>query len=73
MKTELAEISPLLRKTIIKKEDKYFYSHPGMNPLAVVRAIFKNIFACDGHLARAPSRCKWQEFSNRAKGISGVR
>ena len=24
MKTELAEISPLLRKTIIAKEDKYF-------------------------------------------------
>ena len=25
MKTELNEISPLLRKTIIAKEDKYFY------------------------------------------------
>ncbi|MES1217033.1 MAG: transglycosylase domain-containing protein, partial [Bacteroidota bacterium] len=44
MKTELNEISPLLKKTIIAKEDKYFYSHPGVNPLAVVRALFKNIF-----------------------------
>ena len=44
MKTELNEISPLLRKTIIAKEDKYFYSHPGINPFAVVRAAFKNIF-----------------------------
>ncbi|MEI9942866.1 MAG: transglycosylase domain-containing protein [Chitinophagaceae bacterium] len=44
MKTELDEISPLLRKTIIAKEDKYFYSHPGVNPLAVTRAFFKNIF-----------------------------
>jgi penicillin-binding protein 1C len=44
MKTELAEISPLLRKTIIAKEDKYFYSHPGVNPIAVIRAFFKNIF-----------------------------
>src|SRR5688572_23494369 len=43
MKTELAEISPLLRKTIIAKEDKYFYSHPGVNPFAVTRAFFKNI------------------------------
>src|SRR5579863_2242354 len=34
MKTELNEISPLLRKTIIEKEDKYFYYHPGINPLA---------------------------------------
>lgn len=44
MKTELSEISPLLRKTIIAKEDKYFYSHPGVNPFAVLRALFKNIF-----------------------------
>jgi penicillin-binding protein 1C len=44
MKTELEEISPLLRKTIIEKEDKYFYSHPGINALAVGRAFAKNIF-----------------------------
>ncbi|HET9824428.1 MAG TPA: transglycosylase domain-containing protein, partial [Chitinophagaceae bacterium] len=43
MKTELREISPLLRKTIIAKEDKYFYSHPGVNPVAAVRALLKNI------------------------------
>jgi penicillin-binding protein 1C len=44
MKTELREISPLLRKTIIAKEDKYFYSHPGINAVAIARAFFKNIF-----------------------------
>ncbi|HEV8507902.1 MAG TPA: transglycosylase domain-containing protein, partial [Chitinophagaceae bacterium] len=44
MKMELNEISPLLRKTIIAKEDKYFYSHPGVNPLAMVKAFFKNVF-----------------------------
>jgi penicillin-binding protein 1C len=44
MKTELDEISPLLRKTIIAKEDKYFYSHPGINPIAIVRAAVKNVF-----------------------------
>src|ERR1700754_583753 len=43
MKTELTEISPLLRKTIIEKEDKYFYRHPGVNPLAMARAFFRNI------------------------------
>src|ERR1700744_4708305 len=43
MKTELAEISPLLRKTIIAKEDKYFYYHPGINPLAMIRALGRNI------------------------------
>jgi penicillin-binding protein 1C len=44
MKTELEEISPLLRKTIVEKEDRYFYSHPGVNALAVARAFIKNIF-----------------------------
>jgi penicillin-binding protein 1C len=44
MKTELDEISPLLRKTIIAKEDKYFYRHPGINVVAVGRAFFKNLF-----------------------------
>src|SRR6201991_1288707 len=44
MKTELSEISPLLRKTIVEKEDRYFYRHPGVNPLAMARAFAKNIF-----------------------------
>lgn len=43
MKTELNEISPLLRKTIVEKEDKYFYYHPGINPLAMLRALARNI------------------------------
>lgn len=42
MKTELDEISPVLRETIIAKEDKYFYSHPGVNFFAVGRALFNN-------------------------------
>lgn len=44
MNTELDEISPLLQKTIIAKEDKHFYSHPGVNPFAVARAFFNNVF-----------------------------
>ena len=44
MKTELSEISPLLRKTIIAKEDRYFYSHPGINPIAITKAFLKNVF-----------------------------
>jgi penicillin-binding protein 1C len=48
MKTELSEISPLLKKTIVEKEDKYFYHHPGINPFAVMRAMMSNIL----HLKR---------------------
>lgn len=43
MKTELAEISPLLRKTIVAKEDRYFYFHPGINLLAAGRAFLQNL------------------------------
>ncbi|GAA4325066.1 penicillin-binding protein 1C [Flaviaesturariibacter amylovorans] len=43
MRTELSEISPLLRRTLIAKEDKYFYSHPGVNVFAVLRAAANNL------------------------------
>ena len=43
MKTELNEITPLLKETIIEKEDKYFYYHPGINPVAVIRAFVNNV------------------------------
>ena len=41
--TELNEITPLLRQTILHKEDKYFYYHPGFNPIALAKALGKNI------------------------------
>ncbi len=44
MKTSLDEISPLLKKTILYKEDRFFYNHPGVNLLAICRAFTKNIF-----------------------------
>ncbi len=43
MVTELDEITPVLRKTILRKEDRYFYFHPGFNPLAMARAAFRNL------------------------------
>ncbi len=41
--TELDEITPELSKAIIHKEDKYFYSHFGVNPIAIGRALINNI------------------------------
>lgn len=41
--TKLDEITPVLRKTIIYKEDNYFYYHPGFNPIAMARAVFRNL------------------------------
>ena len=42
--TNISEITPLLQKTLIYKEDRYFYYHPGINPFAMLRAAGRNIF-----------------------------
>lgn len=39
------EITPLMEKTILAKEDRFFYWHPGVNPVAAGRALVKNLFA----------------------------
>ncbi|WP_240731472.1 penicillin-binding protein 1C [Hymenobacter radiodurans] len=44
MKTELREITPVLRTAIIEKEDRYFYYHFGVNPLAIIKAATRNLF-----------------------------
>jgi penicillin-binding protein 1C len=41
--TELSEITPTLRQTLLFKEDKYFNWHIGVNPLALLRAAARNI------------------------------
>jgi penicillin-binding protein 1C len=43
MKTEIGEVNPLLLKTIISKEDRWFRFHPGVNPVALIRAILQNV------------------------------
>lgn len=43
MFVELNEITPTLKKAILQKEDKYFYWHLGVNPVAILRAGFNNI------------------------------
>ncbi len=42
IRAELEEISPELKKTILKKEDKFFYFHFGINPVAIFRAMVQN-------------------------------
>ena len=43
MKTELAEITPVLQTAIIEKEDKYFRYHFGVNPVAIAQAAGRNL------------------------------
>jgi penicillin-binding protein 1A len=39
----LSEISPRLRQAIVAVEDHRFHRHPGIDPLGLARAIFRNI------------------------------
>ncbi|HOZ91572.1 MAG TPA: transglycosylase domain-containing protein [Bacteroidia bacterium] len=43
MKANLNEINPQLVKAIIQKEDRWFYFHYGVNPVAVGRAVVNNL------------------------------
>ena len=38
-----------LEKIVLFKEDKYFYFHPGINPLAIVRATVQNLIRGEVH------------------------
>ncbi|MCD6507728.1 penicillin-binding protein 1C [Candidatus Poribacteria bacterium] len=40
--TSLEEIDPLLVRTTICYEDRFFRWHPGVNPFAIIRAIWQN-------------------------------
>ncbi len=42
MQLEADEVNPTLKKAVLLKEDRYFYYHPGVNPVALVRAFVNN-------------------------------
>ncbi len=42
--TPLSDISPALISATLTQEDRYFYVHPGVNPLSILRASFENTF-----------------------------
>jgi penicillin-binding protein 1C len=58
MYTRLDEITPQLRKAIVYKEDRFFYYHPGINPLAIVRAALNNVYT--GHRTSGASTITMQ-------------
>ncbi len=43
LKTNIEEVTPEMIKSILAKEDKWFYYHLGVNPLAVFRALWQNV------------------------------
>ncbi|MDH3711581.1 MAG: transglycosylase domain-containing protein, partial [Cyclobacteriaceae bacterium] len=43
MYLEVEEITPEIKRAFLYKEDRYYYRHFGINPLALTRAIFNNV------------------------------
>lgn len=43
IRTTLKQISPTLQKYLVTYEDRWFYWHPGVNPLAMGRALIQNL------------------------------
>ncbi len=37
------EVPAKLKIAVLEYEDKYFYDHPGINPIAIIRALYQNI------------------------------
>lgn len=42
LKLSKSEISPQLEQALLFKEDRFFFYHPGINPIAIGRAIYNN-------------------------------
>src|SRR5882762_6818914 len=42
LETSPEEIPPKLKYILIKKEDRFFYYHPGVNPFSLLRALVQN-------------------------------
>ncbi len=58
MPVHLDEVSPELIKSILEKEDRWFYWHPGVNPIAIARAFFQNLLT--GHRVSGASTITMQ-------------
>ncbi len=43
LRTSPSEIPDRLKRILIQREDRWFYEHPGVNPVALVRAAIQNV------------------------------
>jgi penicillin-binding protein 1C len=39
----VGEVAPVFVRALVASEDRWFYQHPGVNPLAIVRALWANV------------------------------
>ncbi len=43
LRTSPDEIPPRMKEILIRREDRWFYYHPGVNPFAILRAVLQNV------------------------------
>lgn len=48
--SHLNSTGPMIKKAVLLKEDQYFYFHPGINPVSIVRAFIKTYLTSDKKL-----------------------
>ncbi len=48
--THINSAGLLIKETILLKEDKYFYYHPGVNPISIFRAIYQTYIVKQGKI-----------------------
>jgi penicillin-binding protein 1C len=68
----LGEVAPVFVRALIASEDRWFYYHLGVNPVAIVRALWTNIRhgkVVSG--ASTISRCKLPGWPNQSPVHSG--
>lgn len=56
--TRLAAVAPILPRLVVAAEDRHFYRHPGVDPLALTRAAVSNLRA--GHVVSGGSTITMQ-------------
>ncbi|MGC8468595.1 MAG: transglycosylase domain-containing protein [Acetobacteraceae bacterium] len=54
----VSDVSPLLVRMLVAREDRYFADHPGVNPLAIARALGQ--WALHGHIVSGASTIAMQ-------------
>ena len=57
-RTSVADVSPVFIDTLVATEDRHFWQHPGVNPLALLRATFQDLRA--GHVVSGGSTLTMQ-------------
>ena len=63
---DLSSVSPTLLKVTVAAEDRHFFTHPGVNPAAVLRAFFQNVTS--GRIVSGASTISQQLVRNLVHG-----